>query len=1152
MSRAEIPFATRARQAEASDPRTSAWVSANAGAGKTYVLTMRVIRLLLNGVDPARILCLTYTKVAAANMSSRIFDTLAQWTQLDDAALIAALENLGQSVPAEHKARAKLLNHARCLFAEAVETPGGLKIQTIHAFCERMLHLFPFEANVSAAFSVIEDEEQALFLQKAQDHVLTFPESDEIRAAIAFLAQEVSEEGLTSLVKKALSQRQAFEDMRRSAPSPEALGRALNIYLGLAPEANATALRQEFLFGGLSPQDILTLYRELSGLPIAKKLLKFLELKDSPEALDAYAAIFLTQAGLVPKTGIMAAKDRTAHPHAAEQLTREQARVAALIEPMRAAAIVERSLALVTLVDAILQRYRQINARRSKLDFDDLIGKTLALISGPGSAWVLFKLDQGIDHILVDEAQDTSPPQWKLFSALAEEFFAGYGQRSLPRSFFAVGDEKQSIYSFQGAAPQLFAQNREEFGKKIKNAEQKFSAVTLDLSFRSSPLILGFVDKVFESAQNADGLSFGADSKPAAHEALHRALPGLVEIWPLPEPAPPAEPENWRLPLDTLQAQDPKVRLAEQIAGQIARWLAPDSHESLTDKATGQPRPIRAGDILVLVRSRNAFLVALNRALKHRNVPVAGADRLKLNEHIAVLDLLAVGRIAALPLDDYSLACVLKSPLFGFDDADLIALAPEREGSLLDALQQGHAAHQAAAERIVKWQLWARELSPFAFYMRILGEERGRHALLSRLGQEAADILDEFLSAALTHEARGAPALIRFVAEMETSERPIKRDLDQAGDMVRVMTVHAAKGLEAKIVILPDTGSVPDYKKASKFFALEQPAHLHAPPFIVWSARKEEDCAAVAQARKAALERDFQEHRRLLYVAMTRAEERLYICGSHPAKPPKEEAPGLNWYDMTKSAAEFMQSHPAEWDATQTVLRWQKGETRAGTLMRDPPPPPQSLPDWLHRPAAAEPPRPAPIRPSQSLTAADQSDAEPAGRASGLLRGTLMHTLLEHLPAIAPAQRAHSARAYLDQKGALLSPLERQELQERALTVLAHPELAEIFSDAARAEVLICGEITTPDGVAVPVMGRIDRLMVTEHKVLIVDFKTGRRQSSYAGQMALYTTLLAQIYPAHRIAAALIWTDDAHVEWLDDDLLHKALQDIMMRSRNAL
>eukprot|EP01037_Dinobryon_pediforme_P009426 gene9426-9506_t len=1147
MSKLDVPVYTRDRQAEASNPRNSAWVSANAGSGKTHVLTMRVIRLLLNGVDPARILCLTYTKVAAAHMATKVFQQLADWTQLDDAALAARIVDLGE--PAPDAAR---LRRARCLFAEAVETPGGLKIQTIHAFCERLLHLFPFEANVSAAFSVIEDEEQALFLQRAQDHVLTYPETAEMSAAIDFLAREVSEDGLAALVKKALQQRQAFEDMRRSAGSLDALGIALRRYFGLSDEASVANLQAAFLNGGLSSQDIFALVQELAGIPIAKKLNKFIELKDTPAALDAYWSIFLTLAGEPSKNGIIAAKDQKAHPAAAEQLTRERDRVAALVEPMRAAGVVERSLALVTLVDAILTRYRKINAQRSKLDFDDLIGKTLALLSGPGSAWVLFKLDQGIDHILVDEAQDTSPPQWQVFSALAEEFFAGRGQRVAVRSFFAVGDEKQSIYSFQGAAPQLFAENREKFSKKVKNADLAFSAVNLDLSFRSSQLILDFVDQVFEQSHNARGLSFGADSKPAKHNALHRSLAGLVEIWPLPVAAKAPDPENWRLPLDTLLAQDPKVRLAEQIAEQIARWLKPDSTDSLTDKATGQPRAIRAGDILVLVRSRNAFLLALNRALKQRNVPVAGADRLKLNEHIAVLDLLAIGRIATLPLDDYSLACVLKSPLIGFDDDDLIALAPQRKTSLLDALAKGNAAQKAAARRILRWQEWARSLSPFAFYMRILSEERGRKALLERLGQEAADILDEFLSAALMHEARGAPALVRFVAEMEASDRPIKRDLDQAGDMVRVMTVHAAKGLEAKIVFLPDTGSVPDMKKAGKFFALEQAAHLSAPPFMVWSARKDDDCRAVAKAREEALDRDFQEHRRLLYVAMTRAEERLYICGSHSAKLSAEGKADLCWYDMVKGAVQNMQTHPAFWNETQLVWRMEKGITQTQGLTRAAPLLVADMPEWLQRAATAETIPQAPIRPSQGLTAAEQADIEPSGRAMGLLRGNLIHQLLEHLPELDEAQRLPAAQAFLQREGEKLGAAAQAELMARAFQVLNHPDLGELFSSVARAEVPICGEIQSLNGVTLPVMGRIDRLLVKKDVVLIADFKTGKRQAGYLGQMALYQALLSQIYPAHKIKAVLIWTDDILLETLADHDLHTALQEIITTAATGL
>ena len=1134
----DIPIDTRKLQSAASAPQASAWVSANAGSGKTYVLTMRVIRLLLNGTPPEKILCLTYTKVAAANMATGIFRRLATWTQLDDAALRQEIVDLGEPSP-----DARQLRRARNLFAEAVETPGGLKIQTIHAFCERLLHLFPFEANVSASFSVIEDEEQALLLQRAQDHVLTHAGDPDLRAAIGFLARETSEDGVAQLMANALRQRQSFEAMLRGAYPLAEIAAQMREAFGLAPSDTAEGLQQRVLDEGLRAGELTAMAAELASVAIGKRLSAAAKAEGLSARFTAYVDIFLKK-DQTPFKDLIPEKQVSKFSGAAHRLDQALAYLLEFLDKIRAARLVERSMALLLVVDAVLSRYKHLNAQLSKLDFDDLIVKTQHLLVRPGSEWVLFKLDQGIDHILVDEAQDTSPPQWAVFTALAEEFFAGEGQRKVPRSFFAVGDEKQSIYSFQGAAPQLFARNKAHFRDRLGKANLAFHAINLKLSFRSSPVILNAVDKVFASAENARGLSFEDGPAAPVHEALHLHLPGLVELWPLPVKAVVEDPKDWQLPLDYLSAQDPKLRLAEQIAGMIEQWLAPGSVETVSDKE-GSPRPIRAGDILVLVRSRNAFVGALNRALKRRNIPVAGADRLKLNDHMAILDLLALGRAVMLDLDDYSLACALKSPLFGFDDADLLSLAPERKGTLLKALADSDVPrHAQAAAKIRHYQATARALGPFGFYMNVLSAEQGRQKLLARLGPEAGDVLDEFLSAALDHEARGAPSMVRFIAEMEASERPIKRDLDHAGDMVRVMTVHAAKGLEAKIVLLPDTGSVPNGSKDAKFFDL--PRGAQAAPLLVWSPRKDEDCKAVAEARQHGLELAFEEHRRLLYVAMTRAEERLYVMGSHVQTAPKEGRPGKCWYDMvSESLRGEMAAHPAPWDETQEVWRLEDGQIRRHVETVAQTAPEVGVPGWLYMPAAVEPALPAPLRPSQILTAGDQPERDSDASHSGLLRGQLVHKLLQYLPDIARDERAARTARFLAREGRKLAPQERTQIAAQVVAVLEHAGLQALFGPSARAEVPLCGDLVL-NGRKVSVIGRIDRLLVEASSVLLVDFKSGAQRQSHLGQMGLYAELLRQIYPRHAIKAALIWTEGPEIEWLDEATLAGALAAITL------
>ena len=454
-------------------------------------------------------------------------------------------------------------------------------------------------------------------------------------------------------------------------------------------------------------------------------------------------------------------------PALEDALRREQDRLIVLRERRRACLTLERSGALFAVAKSILTTFARMKAERSALDFDDQIARALALVTRSSAAWVLHKLDYGLDHLLLDEAQDTSAAQWSILAALSAEFFAGAGARSESRTVFAVGDEKQSIFSFQGAAPEKFAEMKRAFEKRCRDAERPFDEVPLTFSFRSSPTILEAVDKTFQSELAWRGVA-AAGEPPPKHHAIRRDWKGLVELWPPIAPSPAPEPEDWRMPLDEPSQDDPAVTLARRIAEVIKDWLSAHSRERIIDASTGELRRIRASDVLILVRKRNAFFEAMIRALKAARAPVAGADRLKLNDHIAVMDLIAAGRAALLPEDDLTLACVLKSPLIGLEEDALFKLAAERSGPLADALAASNdGSAVAAARRLAIWRAWAKALSPFAFYARLLGEDGGRLALIGRLGHEAADPIDEFLTLALTHEQREAPSLHNFLAEVE-------------------------------------------------------------------------------------------------------------------------------------------------------------------------------------------------------------------------------------------------------------------------------------------------------------------------------------------------------------------------------------------------
>ncbi len=1143
-----IPQTTKENQWAASDPRLSAWVSAHAGSGKTHVLSQRVVRLLLSRVPPSRILCLTYTKAAAANMASRIFKILAEWTLLDDAALDRAVEEAsGERLDPARR------DFARRLFARTVETPGGLKIQTIHAFCERILHLFPFEANVPAGFSVLDEIERGELLERAREETLrrAMHGDGALSEAIATIARQASGPTFEGLVEELLRHRDA---LRNSVENPD-YERDLQRRLGLSDGETLAAIEMQMVDGGIAAKDWPALAGRLrqgsaNDKKLAERLVCASALAPDGACIDDYLLVFFTQKG-TPRGGDgcmitqgLCKKD----PDLLALLEAERARVTPLIEKRKTAMVLARSLALARIGEAIICEYERLKSRRGLFDFDDLIERTRGLLRRSSPSWVLYKLDQQIDHILLDEAQDTSAPQWEILQAIANEFAQGNGGR--PRSFFAVGDEKQSIFSFQGAAPEKFDAMRRDFQNRFTAAQLDFKQIPLTMSFRSAPVILASVDAIFSVGENRRGLSSDMQEPAPQHHAWKSDASGLVEIWDAIGADRSAAPTDWTLPLDYVADVDPSVRLARKIASKIKSLLADNSGEWVEGEQG--PRPVEAGDILILVRKRDAFFEAMIRALKEHHIAVAGADRLDLMEHIAVMDLCALGRAALLREDDLTMATLLKSPLLGLRDDDLIALAPKREGALFDALKASeNPAHQAAARQYEQWRSDALCLPPFDFFTRVLCAGRGREKLVARLGPEANDAIDEFLQLAINFERDEPGGLTSFLASVENLDVSIKRDMEAAGDAVRVMTVHAAKGLEAKIVFVPDTCGAPTGRHDPSIFALgdsDDPDEAS----LAWSPKMDADSAAVARAREKLREAAQAEYQRLLYVALTRAEERLYVAGYFGDKAPPDGC----WYHTILGALESQfDAFPDPDDSERQILRSKnaptglaltRNVTRAGRV---------EIPAFARTPALPEASPAPPLRPSSALAGADAAPAYAAAAPTKrdgdrLLIGRLTHALLQHLPQCGEERRMQAAQRFLELRAPRLARELREEAARAAINVIENDLLAPLFGVGSAAEVDIVARIDSPAG-AIDIAGRIDRIAETEKEVFVADFKTGRPRAAPSPaqlrQLALYRAAMTKLYPAKTVRCALIFTEDASVVEPGVDALEQALQEVVDR-----
>ncbi|CAH2601524.1 DNA helicase [Rhodovastum atsumiense] len=1132
-----------ANQGLASDPDVSAFVAASAGSGKTKLLTDRLLRLMLQGAPPARIQCLTFTKAAAAEMAVRLQRRLGAWVTMDDATLGAELQAVSVLPTAERLAQ------ARSLFAEVLDLPGGMRIGTIHAFCQSLLRRFPIEAQLSPHFRLLEDIDADVAWREAREAMLEGAQGEESRAALAALAGLASAEQFGRLVRDLQQDRERLAALL--AMEDAAVAAAQRRVLAVTGE-EAEVLAAACAWDGSALRAALEVVAKKGAATCAEKAVFLLEWLSGPEQervgqWSAWRLAFLLEDGS-PRgpTTLVNKKLAEQRPDLAEALLAEQQRVLAVEDACRAARAAAASAALVRLAGPVAQLYAGRKEAGAQLDYDDLIGRTGRLLVDPGAAWVLYKLDGGLDHLLLDEVQDTAPAQWQIAGKLTEEFFAGGGAREdQRRTVFAVGDRKQSIYSFQGADPDEFERWRGLLRERVEAVDQSWRDVTLDVSFRSVAPVLDLVDAVFADPDAAEGVTEAGALRHLPDRAGHA---GRVELWPLtPEPeAPPSEP--WSVPDRNLGQTSAPQRLAVALADWIARETAGDT------MLESRGRPLRAGDVLVLVRRRNAFARALVRALKARDVPVAGLDRLVLTEQPAVADLLALCDVLLLPEDDLQLAAVLTSPLGGLTDDSMMALALRRRGSLWAALRAR--AHErpdwAQAHDFITVLLGRVDYaSPHALLVEALGRLGGRAKLFARLGPEAAEPVDELLAAALAYARSHPPSLQGFLHWLRQSGAEVKREAEGAGGLVRIMTVHGAKGLQAPLVILPDTTALPP--EDGPLVWAEDPDG--GPDVPIWSPRKELRCIASDQLRERAARRRREEHNRLLYVALTRAEDRLVVCGWQPYREPPEGT----WHRLVRRGFERLGVTATAFDAVPDP--WEGEMVAHGCAQARPPErattkqadaPVATLPAWAgHAPGwlpgrlPDEPAPPQPLAPSRPEgielgpvpeAASPLAARDPSG--ARFRRGQVAHALLQHLPTLPPPIRHAAALRYLARPG--LGVNDASTLAGQVMAVLDHPDLAPLFGPEGRAEVPLTGII---DGVVVG--GLVDRLAVLPGRVLVADYKTNRRPPSgveevpvmYLRQMAAYRAVLRAALPGREVSCILVWTTGVQVMMLPDALL---------------
>jgi ATP-dependent helicase/nuclease subunit A len=1115
-------------QASAVHPRAFVTLSASAGAGKTQVLTGRVLRLLLDGAAPATILCLTFTKAGAAEMANRIGAQLAAWVRMRDNELAEDLAALRADVGPAMRER------ARRLFARVLDAPGGLRIQTIHSFAQALLASFPQEAGIAPGFKPIEGRAEQELARTTLANLLAEAEArrdDSLLADVQCLSVRMGEEGAVAYLLRCARAPEAMAGFGAPQTIEPLLRRVMNL-----PEESIADYLSRHCGDDRFDCDLLRAIADANrrwatstGAKVVETVERWLAMEGAARAaaLPELALVVFTGSGDLRK---VTAGQRGADPDYDRHAERLAQAIADLLRIQNGARLAGDMAAGLRAGQAFAAAYAAAKRAAGVADFDDLIAWTRKLLAQPGiGEWVRFKLDRRTDHILVDESQDTNRAQWDIVQALAAEYFSGSSEADCAhRTIFMVGDFKQAIFSFQGTDPHEFKRAADwvrDQSEALQAAALErdelavldYRDLSIESSFRSAPAILDAVDAVIAEVGHA---AMGLPQPPNPHRAHHAGWPGEVVLWKpytLNDQADDEGEEGWLGEDERLYAGD----LAREVRG----WI--DAKPVL---ATTK-RPLSAGDILILVRSRGELASLIVARLFEEGVPVAGIDRLHLHKPLAVRDLLAAVQFAVQPLDDLNLANLLVSPLVGWDQDQLRALACGRKGRLWPTLiaRADESAELAAAREILNSLLaMADYTTPHRFLETILsGPIDGRRRLYSRLGEAARDPVEELLSSALEFEHAEAASLDRFLAWFNAGEVEIKRDPSAPANAVRVMTVHGAKGLEAPVVLLADATADPSRVGGmTRTLDFPLPGIGKAPLLRPRKAEQVAPFDALIAAEEAAA---LEEHWRLLYVALTRASEKLVIAGLNTSNS-KGELPQNCWHARVEQALATLgaarQPH-AVWGETLNYRGKVPGiPTRARTAppaIADAP-----IPDWARSPAPPEARPPRPLAPSAAVD--DNLPSPPPGpsQVEAARRGILLHRLFERLPGVDPETRNEVALRWLERALGIADQEQRTGLADAACAIIADPAFADLFGPASLAEAPIAA--TLGDGRVVA--GTVDRLLVEPTRVRVIDFKTGIRVPGSAievprphlAQMTAYAEALRAIFPAKSVEAALLYT----------------------------
>ena len=1115
---------------QALDTQTNISVSASAGTGKTYLLVSRLLRLLLENTTPNSILAITFTRKAANEMYERLNERLFSLTKADDKELIQELAGLGL----DHS----FVDKARQLYEDHLLHAEKIKITTFHAFCHDLLQRFPLEAGISPGFDLLQSS--TLLKHQAWQHLLqkaTDNPSSTINNYLETIFNECSSPSAVEelLLDDFLEHRSDWWALTHGTNN--AVEHAYNNTrrtLGLDKEKDNKT--KETVLENTTRQSLLEFTQLLArhktktnqGFVDLLSVLLEKELLDFDELMRLHSVFFTTQGLLRKRTSSKSQAKSMGDVGEANFLKLHESladNIATLVDKQRRQLTATFNYAWLNLGQELLSIFQDLKQQQNLLDFSDLEWKVYQLLSeSDQSTWVQYKLDQRIDHILIDEFQDTNPTQWHMLYPLLEEIANNPDERERKRSLFIVGDTKQSIYRFRRAEPSLFSASQDWLSKQTS----KHKTVHLDSSRRSSPAIIDLFNQVFTHTSMGERLS-GFQK----HETHHRTLWGHTEILPL-IPLPEIEEDDSEDPQEiSLRNPLEEPRLIEvdqrfELEGQlIAEKIQQLVNSQIAINVNGVKRNIDYGDIMILVKKRR-HVADYEKALLKANIPFLGTQRKSLLNTLEIQDIIQLCNVLLAPNNNLALAVVLRSPIFSCDDEDLMTLASHAQlssSSWYQALETLVEAKQTDTNQSDKglhytysllkaWREWVGILPVHDLLDRIYHQgniiKRYAQAFPLHVVNRVRANLTHFVELALEIDSGRYPSLHKFIYQLELldqrDESPDELLSNGNQQAVRLLTIHSAKGLEAPIVFLADaTNNEPRNRRHHAL--IDWPKNSRSPQhFFLSSMHRDSISQQLIDNEK---EKDITEDANLLYVAVTRARQMLFISGVEPRKGSWEDS----WY------GQIAQSVASDFD---TDKGWQNSFGQAQSVTAND--------TELHTEKSTTLGTQLIALQQNAKLDNDIGDSNDTVDKEAVAYGDTVHHLLNLLTAgrLNHTTDLEQARRHCY---SLPQDVDFNACWDEAVTVFTEPSLQYLFDPSLYKKAYNEQAIHVKNSRDKISYGIIDRLLVNDDEAIIIDYKTGQHSDNlheaaeaHRQQLSRYRQAVKTLWPDKQTRAAIVFT----------------------------